>query len=601
MTAALRALLIAAVLSLALAACVDEGPRLPTTLVISNSTVTFDALGASQTVSAAVLDQHGKPMLDEPVTWSVNGAAVKAEPESQGARLTAIGAGTTVVVARAGAATAEVGVQVTQVPAMLEMVDGDAQSAVAGSMLAAPLRVVVRDRLGAPIVGQTVTFTVQRGGGQLSSTSVDTEGPNGVASVRWTVGPTPDSPQEVVARVVGLTSVVTFTAVARRPSNSPPALFLHAGGNQAAMAGSVVPIAPAVVVRDAGGVPVSGARVDFTVVAGAGAVTGSSVTTGADGVARVQEWRLGPVAGPNTLRATLVDQGTSLDLVGAGCVGGGGTGYEITLCYTTPVPQQHRAAFEQAAARWSQVVTGNLSSINHVAAAGTCGAGSPRVEMNVDDLVILVAVEYIDGPGFVLGSAGPCYIRNATDGQLPWLGRMRLDVDDLDQLAIRGLLADVILHEMGHVMGLGTLWTMFDLVQLRSSSSSVLDTHYTGLHGRAAFDAIGGTAYTGGLKVPVENTGGAGTMNAHWRENVLGNELMTGWINSGRNPLSLVTVRALEDLGYQVDPGAADAFMLGPNGIAASRDGAAGVHLHDDVWLGPLYESRPDGTSRRVR
>ena len=64
------------------------------------------------------------------------------------------------------------------------------------------------------------------------------------------------------------------------------------------------------------------------------------------------------------------------------------------------------------------------------------------------------------------------------------------------------------------------------------------------------------------LAVPVANTGGAGTRDGHWREAVLGNELMTGFLGVGNNPLSRLTVGALEDMGYQVNYAAADAFVL---------------------------------------
>ena len=42
---------------------------------------------------------------------------------------------------------------------------------------------------------------------------------------------------------------------------------------------------------------------------------------------------------------------------------------------------------------------------------------------------------------------------------------------------------------------------------------------------------------------------------------MLGNELMTGWINSGQsNPLSRITIASLADLGYQVNLSAADTY-----------------------------------------
>ena len=33
---------------------------------------------------------------------------------------------------------------------------------------------------------------------------------------------------------------------------------------------------------------------------------------------------------------------------------------------------------------------------------------------------------------------------------------------------------------------------------------------------------------------------------------VFGNELMTGFLNAGRNPLSRLTIAALQDMGYEV-------------------------------------------------
>ena len=53
---------------------------------------------------------------------------------------------------------------------------------------------------------------------------------------------------------------------------------------------------------------------------------------------------------------------------------------------------------------------------------------------------------------------------------------------------------------------------------------------------------------------------GPGTADSHWRETIFGNELMTGYLNSGTNPLSAVTVGSLADLGYGVDLAAADTF-----------------------------------------
>ena len=96
-----------------------------------------------------------------------------------------------------------------------------------------------------------------------------------------------------------------------------------------------------------------------------------------------------------------------------------------------------------------------------------------------------------------------------------------------------------------------------------------------------------------GAKVPVENERGAqGTQDSHWRESVLGSELMTGFVDSGQNPLSVVTVESLADLGYLVNSEPADSYTV-PLGTASLIQSAAAagtrLYLKDDVWRGPLY------------
>src|SRR5206468_3538723 len=82
---------------------------------------------------------------------------------------------------------------------------------------------------------------------------------------------------------------------------------------------------------------------------------------------------------------------------------------------------------------------------------------------------------------------------------------------------------------------------------------------------------------------------GTGTVNSHWREPTFVNELMTGYINNGPNPASVVTIASLEDLGYTVNYGAADAYVHTFTSSPALRAAAAPlVDLHDDVYRGPI-------------
>jgi Leishmanolysin len=81
---------------------------------------------------------------------------------------------------------------------------------------------------------------------------------------------------------------------------------------------------------------------------------------------------------------------------------------------------------------------------------------------------------------------------------------------------------------------------------------------FIGSHATFAYQLLGGT----GNSVPLETTGGAGTAGAHWSEAVFGDELMTGFIAGVPDPLSIVTIGALQDMGYTVNYSAADAYTL---------------------------------------
>jgi hypothetical protein len=164
---------------------------------------------------------------------------------------------------------------------------------------------------------------------------------------------------------------------------------------------------------------------------------------------------------------------------------------------------------------------------------------------------------------------------------------MSFDVADIANLESNGLLEAVILHEMGHVLGIGTLWNLRGLLVNPSLPESTgVDTHFSGANAIAAFNTIGGANYSG-QKVPVENSqGGSGTRDAHWRDNLFFNELMTGFVNSGSNPLSIVTIRSLEDLGYGVNAGAADSYFLPLGG--AALEPLPSHHLMNDLAPVPI-------------
>ena len=276
------------------------------------------------------------------------------------------------------------------------------------------------------------------------------------------------------------------------------------------------------------------------------------------------------------------------------------SGFQIELVFATPVTRTQEAVFVRAAERWMTILAS--TELPDVSANRTLGCGGDptfrRDVETIDDLMIVAAVAEIDGPHGTLAAATPCWVRSGT--RLPFYGAMKFDVADLNRLERTGDLEDVILHEMGHVLGIGTVWTDLGLLRHPASDAESPDTHFTGALAIEAFNEAGGAGYRG-AKVPVENTGGPGSRNGHWRQTVLGTELMTPYLASGdADPLSAITVQSLADLGYEVDLTLADPYRLPEADAARAIEPGRLIPYGDDILRGPIVVVDPDGRIVRV-
>lgn len=380
-----------------------------------------------------------------------------------------------------------------------------------------------------------------------------------------------------------------YTLLARIALLGVPAIVaVNAGNGQLAAPGGTTAVAPSVRVTDEADQPVAGITVEFATVPGIGSASGASAVTNASGIASVGSWTL--AAGANVLSATVSGSNPSGNPVVFSATGKvAGSGFDIGLRFVSVPTANQLQTFSNAAARWETIITGDIAAQPINIPAGFCGSPSAITE-TVDDIIIVVRLEPIDGAGSILGSAGPCALR-AGPSFIPVAGGMRFDTADLANLEAGGNFGNVILHEMGHVLGVGTIWSTKGLLQLISPTTGTgLDTHFSGTLAIAAFNAVGGSTYTGGNKVPVENTqGGAGTRNSHWRESVLQNELMTGFLNGGSNPLSQLTIASMQDLGYAVNVIAADPFFVLTSLRAEGDTGPEPIELKDDIRTGPIW------------
>ena len=219
--------------------------------------------------------------------------------------------------------------------------------------------------------------------------------------------------------------------------------------------------------------------------------------------------------------------------------------FTIEVRFLGGLTSRQQDAFKHAADRWTTAIVGDLPSV--------------RLDGEViDDLLILAQGAAIDGPGKILGQAGPTHVR--TTGAAAWLpvkGTMQFDTADLAQMETAGTLDDVITHEMGHVLGIGSIWDKKGLLDGAGGVNPV----FRGPQAMQEYrDLRGGSGAS--IPVPVENTGGQGTRDAHWRESIFRNELMTGFVGTAGNPMSRITIACLQDLGYTVDLDAAEPFTL---------------------------------------
>lgn len=226
---------------------------------------------------------------------------------------------------------------------------------------------------------------------------------------------------------------------------------------------------------------------------------------------------------------------------GGGGSGGGGGGtsfapytsgapgaYNITIEFKGSWTQSAYDIFVSSANLLTSIIVGDLPNVT---VYGT--KGGPKT---VDDILITAELGYIDGVGNVLGQAGPTSLRTA--GSLPATATMKFDSADVTDMG-PVVFADVVIHEMAHSLGFGSIWSRLGLVT---------NGQFTGTNAVAAYHELGGTA----SGIAVEQDYGAGTAGSHWDEATFDNELMTGFINDGENYFTKMSAASFADLGYRL-------------------------------------------------
>lgn len=245
------------------------------------------------------------------------------------------------------------------------------------------------------------------------------------------------------------------------------------------------------------------------------------------------------------------------------------TGFNIEVAFIEDhgFTQREIEIIESAARRWEEVIVGDLPDKDYSSEPYNdifypFNENQIFVGDVVDDVRIFFGNIRL---GDLAGQAGPQNTWYSYDpdtdkfilDRLPSVGYVALDAgkfrhqENTDYW--EGHFYRLSIHEIGHVLGIGSLWGNF------VTKIGDLTPLYGGPLAVKAFSDSGGKG-----KIPLEQD------TSHWKEQTLGDEVMTPRPSQNFNtPLSAVTVQALADLGYVVDVSKADRYRV-PKLIATS-------------------------------
>jgi len=284
----------------------DPVPANTRITILGDSLAGMVSASAADPVAIQVTDSTGAALADLPVAWiALDGgsfAALDTRTDTLGQARAIWTFGT-----RAGRQRARIQVGNPRTmpplrlaatvraapPVALRLVSGGGQRGVAGMPLARPVVLQAVDSFGNPVAGATIRLATPAGG---AADSLVETGPNGQASVRWTLSVT-SGPTSLVARLAGSKATLEIPATAEPAA---PAKLRVAPVPPTGIAGRVLPQPVQVTVTDRFGNPVP--KVTVTFQPSAGRVSPLRGVTDERGVAATR-WTLGFSAGKQNLTA----------------------------------------------------------------------------------------------------------------------------------------------------------------------------------------------------------------------------------------------------------------------------------------------------------
>lgn len=198
--------------------------------------------------------------------------------------------------------------------------------------------------------------------------------------------------------------------------------------------------------------------------------------------------------------------------------------------------------FQRAVKRWEQVILNDMPPVNYTHQPKSEWSSFLQTRIEVQDVVddLRVFVRIMDLGENIAGSSTVTWVR--TDGNVPILAEMAIAPGYKNDFSL-------IMHELAHCLGFdSSMWEDFGLLNAR-------DNTFSGALTRIVFLILAGGTYQDRY-VPLVD-------GAHWDGGILGDELMiSGWVWPYEAPLSIVTLAAMSDMGYEVNLEAADTYFL---------------------------------------
>jgi hypothetical protein len=280
-------------------------------------------------------------------------------------------------------------------------------------------------------------------------------------------------------------------------------------------------------------------------------------------------------------------------------------GFQITVNYIDNTPSAVRNAVSQAVTKWQQVIAEDLPSFVN-----------PFNGQRVDDIVLDVRMGLLLVPGGTDGATGSNMIANASPSygmtsdapgsvairpgpRLPYWGTIGFDPANVAQDSAESLYTTA-LHEIAHALGLVSQLLFEPRTGYPSGLVVPLDGNLANpvYIGAGAVQAYNQIFQRNAANIAMESEGGAGTALVHWDDIAVPGELMNGFLTIGA-PLSRITVGAMQDLGYQVNPAAADTYRptAASTAVAVASVARPGAALPKPIVKAPAVAPQPIATA----